>query len=67
MIHIVNCHQFYSSRLPTEVQKEPADNEETEVDRIKVDEIDPETSSNVDEESNDEHQGITIELKKKYD
>ena len=47
--------------------KEPADNEETEVARIKVDEIDPETSSNVDEESNDEHQGITIELQKKYD
>ena len=67
MIHIVNCHQFYSSRLPTEVHKEPADNEETEVDRIKVDETDPETSSNVDEESDDELKELQLNFKEKYD
>ena len=47
--------------------KESVDNEETEVARIKVDDIDPETSSNVDEESDDELKELQLNFKEKYD
>ena len=47
--------------------KELVDNEATEVARIKVDDIDPETSSNVDEESDDELKELKLNFKEKYD